>query len=286
MSAAAKPLPCARRRCVDPLEGLPRHIAKAMLEAKEHHSTMPAPATAVAATATPTLLVFENPDKMGAGSRSGKEPFMPAWPFRMLLTGPPHSGKRNAALNIIVRLDPPPSKIFVIHLDPNTKEYDMLSDIAPTETFSPDDPPNFSELEEADGATGRPLVIIDEVASKLMPGEARKALTQLLTYGSTHKNTSIMMMYQNLTSVDPAQRRCFNLFALWKNADDAVVNLAAHRVGVPPEEMGDLMSLCKKPQDFIVVDTTRSPADPYRFRLNLIHPINRISSADESAGTQ
>ena len=273
-SAAEKPAPAVHRRCGNPLSGLPKTVARAMLDAQECPDEEPPPATHRAHA--PSLLVFENPDKVGAGERSGKEPFMPTWPFRMLLTGPPHSGKRNALLNIAVRLDPPPTKIFVVHLDPSTKEYEILSDIAPTEMFTPDEPPNFSELEEDDGGNGRPLVIIDEVASKLMPTQARKELTQLLTYGSTHKNTSVMLCFQNLTSIDPAQRRCFNMFAIWPNVDDAVINLAAHRVGVPPEEMSDLMSLCKTQQDFIVVDTSRAPSDPYRFRLNLIYPVNRV----------
>ena len=233
----------------------------------------------VSSASSDSLLVFANPDKVGAGAKSGAAPYMPFWPFRFLLCGPPHSGKRNAALNVIVRLDPPPSHIHIIHADTDTKEYEVLQTISPTTMYSPDDPPNFSELStETDGSPGRPLVIIDEIATKTLPKHSREALQALLGYGSTHKNTSVVCQYQNLTSIDPMMRRCFNLFALWPHVDDAVVNLAAHRVGVPPEEMTELLSLCKKPTDFIVVDISRAPSDPYRFRLNLMMPINRVAS--------
>src|SRR4051812_36553491 len=73
------------------------------------------------------MLIFKNPDKVGGGA-SGREDWLPTWPFRMLLTGPPASGKRNALLNVVTRLDPPPDRIIVVHLDKDTKEYDILTD--------------------------------------------------------------------------------------------------------------------------------------------------------------
>lgn len=251
-------------RAQDPLEGLPKYVIQAMLKAIPAEK-LPPPRVA---EIKQNLIIFDNPDKVGSGQPSGEPPWMPSWPFRALLIGPPGSGKRNAALNLIWRLDPPPSHIHIVHIDADTKEYKTLEDLADVTMYTPEDPVSFKELEG-----DRPLVIVDEVPSKMLAGEPLRELTQLLTYGSTHRSCSVIMMFQNLTSIDVAQRRMFNFFCIWPNVDDAVLNLTAHRIGVPPEEMKELMSICRHPRDFLTVDASRQPNDPYRFRLNMMYPI-------------
>lgn len=86
-----------------------------------------------------SLLIYPNPDK-GGTRPSGDGPWMPKWPFRLLLSGPPGSGKRNMLLNLVFRLAPPPSAIHVCHYDPTTKEYEELETIGvPVYMYSPDD---------------------------------------------------------------------------------------------------------------------------------------------------
>lgn len=98
-----------------------------------------------------SLLIFDNPEKMNHRP-SGSHECLPMWPFRWLLTGPPGSGKRNIYLNIIFRLDPPPSAIHIIHYDPNTIELEILEDLGvPMYYYSYDDIPlseNISDPEE------------------------------------------------------------------------------------------------------------------------------------------
>lgn len=242
-----------------------------------------------------TLLIYSNPDKIGTGGKSGKGRYMPKFPFRALMCGPPGCGKRNTTLNLIMRLDPPPTSIHIIHIDPETTEWDLLKKICPVYFYTPDDPPNFAELDSytnaevpdydpnrpkrpnmTGGVRERALAIIDETPTKLLSKEALKELQSIMGYGSTHKNIAVLFMYQDLTSCDPYVRRMFDFYCLWKSPDSGAMQLAATRVGVPFDELEELMSACQKKTDFITIDATRHPDDPYRFRLNLIYPANRV----------
>ncbi len=224
------------------------------------------------------ILVFSNPDKTMNGTPGGKAEWLPNYPFRMLLCGPPGSGKRNTALNCLMRLDPAPEIIKVLHIDPETKEYEVLRTLLPKggefDYYTPDEPPNFSEL---DGKK-RSLVVIDETPTRAMSKQSLADLDRLLAYGSTHKNTAVVFSYQNLTDIAPGLRRAFNYFVLFPAVDEQVMTLAAHRVGVPVEELRELMTLCREPHDSITIDATRPPDSIWRYRLNLIFPIFRAAA--------
>jgi hypothetical protein len=223
------------------------------------------------------ILVFKNPDKEGSGSKSGAPAWMPSWPFRMLCTGPPGSGKRNAALNVAVRLRPAPDRIMVLHIDPESREYRVLEKLVGKDNvhyYTPDSPPNFEEIE---GGNVKTLLIVDETPTKALTVKDRTSIERLCNYGSTHKNCSILFSFQDLTNISPSIRRAFNHFVLFRGPDDAMIKLAAHRTGVPPEELQELMTLCTKSTDSIWVDSSVRPDSPWRYRLNLSQPIYMTS---------
>jgi hypothetical protein len=221
------------------------------------------------------ILVFDNPDKKMNGAPGGLAEWLPCYPFRMLLVGPPGCGKRNTLLNCVMRLDPPPADIKVLHLDPETREYEVLRALVKEdgefEYYTPDEPPSFAEL----GGDKRTLVVIDETPTQTMNKQALSELDRLMAYGSTHKNTAVIFSYQNLTSISPSLRRSFNYFVLFPCVDSQVVTLAAHRVGVEPGELFDLLTLCRHSHDSICIDATRPPDSIWRYRLNLLFPIYR-----------
>lgn len=218
------------------------------------------------------VMVFANPDKKGHKTKSGVAEWLPAWPARMLFTGPPNSGKRNALLNVVMRMEPP-DRIMVLHIDPESKEYRILERLVGKENvtyYTPDDPPKFEEIE---GDDARTMLIVDETPTKSLAKKDQTDIERLCNYGSTHKNCSIFFCFQELTNISPNIRRSFNHFVMQKAADDAMVKAAAHRIGVPPEELMDLLSMCKKPTDNIWVDATVEPKSRWRYRLNLTRPI-------------
>lgn len=252
----------------------------------------------------PALLIFEHPEKLGGRpAGGGLEVDMP---YRWLISGPPNSGKRNLALNILFRQEPP-SAIHIVHVDPDTVEYSPLemlgcpmfyysADDFPTiENISDPDPPPVGDSETADeeepiegmpepvdpadreeaGSLGAaPLVIVDEITSDLLSSEGKTRFERLMNYGSSHKNCSVICSIQSIVNLPPKVRRAFQLFTLWPQSAAEANTLAATRAGIPPAMLTELFEgLCQSRHDSITVDSTKSPDSPFRLRLNVLTPI-------------
>ena len=246
------------------------------------------------------LLIFDNPEKKGH-RRAGPHEAAPDWPFRLLLAGPPGSGKRNLLLNLIFQLlEPPPSAIHVVHYDPDTIEYNTLEDLGvPIYYYDPKDfitsdnletpeDPRIGEHSASSSASDSedplaapisgdwgacPLVIIDEVTDDALPPESKHRLERLLNYCSTHRNTSVIYSIQSALSLPPRARRAFDHFCLWPQPDRSASTMAATRAGIPPGMLQELFGLCTDKHDSIWIDCSRGQDDPYRYRLNMLWPI-------------
>jgi DNA polymerase III delta prime subunit len=96
------------------------------------------------------MVIYPNPEKKGA-TRLGREEYMPYATSRILFSGPPGSGKRNVILNIVRRILPKPNVCHLVHHDPNTEEYDILSEWGiPVVIYGPHDIPTLKNIEEPD----------------------------------------------------------------------------------------------------------------------------------------
>jgi hypothetical protein len=266
---------------------------------KEPHGSPPPP------TKPDTgLIIFDNPDKL-RGRKSGPEPYMPDWPFRLLCAGPPGCGKRSLLLNLITKLSPPPSAVHIVHYDVNTAEYEVVEMLGcPVYTYGAEDFPTMDNIENPDpvpigdsevrdssdeddpgpvdvagAAAESPLVIVDELTKDTLVGESLLRFERLMNYVSTHKNCSVICSIQAITSLPPACRRGFNQFVLWPQADLAATAMAATRCGVPPEMIQEMFrELCTKKHDSVWIDCAAEPDSPWRFRLNFKSPIRAAAT--------
>jgi len=245
-----------------------------------------------------TLMTFQNPDKQ-VTRRSGTGEYMPQWPFRLLVCGPPNSGKRNMLLNVIYKLKPPPSAFHIIHYDSETTEYNDLQqfgvpiyyydpkDFPTIDNLANPDPPeevdtldveeSFAEVLDNINFGSDPLVIIDEVTKDILGKEGTSRFERLMNFGSSHKNTTVLCSIQSIVNLPPNCRRGFNNYVLWKQSDKMANTLAATRAGIPPAELDELFGLCQGKHDSIWIDCDRANDDDYRFRLNMLTPIKVIS---------
>lgn len=227
---------------------------------------MPPKARAPGKAKSHSLLVFSNPEK--EAHEASDDPLVPDWPFRMLLCGPPNSGKRSTLLCILSHLEQWPDKTSVLHLDPETIEY---ADLSPA-IYGPDDPPNFEDFDRGE----RNLLIVDEVDINSLKKQAQSDVERLFGHGSTHRNTSIALCFQTFHKIPPAIRRACQHYILFKSCDKSELAQIALRAGVPKEDLLEMMGhILKDPHDSLWIDLTKAPDSPLRFRLNLWTPITR-----------
>lgn len=241
------------------------------------------------------IIVFPNPEK-GTRVRLGPEEYMPMSSSRILLSGLPGVGKRNVILNLIHRMKPSPSCIHLVHCDPTTIEYDCLNDMnIPMIVYQPGDFPTIKNIEEpvdqssesadeeADDPDAtrskkapplqNPLVIIDEITTDQLGRMGQHRFERLVNHVATHRNCTVICSIQSMLNIPPKCRRAFNHFALWKQADHAVDQMAAGRSGISYEVLRDMFGLCRDHHDFIWIDLDAGHDSPWRYRLNFLSPI-------------
>jgi hypothetical protein len=197
-------------------------------------------------------------------------------PFRACLTGPPNSGKSTTILNIIMRANPPYSKVHVIYPGGNaaTGEYDSLQ---PKElvTFH-DSIPNVEVFKSVKNGAVKTCVVVDDFELKELGPEARGHLDRLVGHVSTHRMADVFVCSQQWVNVPTIARRCCNVFILWKPRDSATIHQISKGVG---EDMVTLFKFSKQPRDSIWIDKTVD--SPCPLRLNGYTPIGKNSSDSE-----
>lgn len=255
------------------------------------------------------LLIYPNPEKKGR-IRLGCEEYMPYITSRILLSGPPGSGKRNVILNLIRRMVPPPSVCHVIHHAPDTIEYDILSEWGiPMIMYSPSDFPTLknidnpwddgepkSEEDESDAkkdpqsddeepisqpiecskVLDNPLIVVDEVTADALGKKGCHRFERMVNHACTHRNTTLLCSIQSATSIPACIRRGFNHFALWKQPDQMLNKILAQRASISHEMLGDLFGLLRDPHEFIWIDLDSDNDSEWRYRIGLMEPIQIV----------
>ncbi len=181
-------------------------------------------------------------------------------PFRMVAMGKPNCGKTTVVKNIIMRAEPPFTRIVVCHCDPeNTKEYNDLGDIT-----------MLSEIptpQEWEGDEEKTLVILDDMEFKGMGKEQKRNLDRLFGYVSTHKNISCILTAQDTFNIPTIVRRCSNLWVVWKCEDIDSMSMIARKAGILPKTFKKIFdTLLPGTRDSLWIDNTDS--SPYKLRKN------------------
>lgn len=250
------------------------------------------------------MVIYPNPEKKGP-VRLGLEEYMPLVTSRILFSGPPGSGKRNAILNLVRRMIPPPSICHLVHHDPNTEEYDILGEWGiPVLTYGPHDFPTLkniedpydtkdgkgvkkednSEVEESSSddeqptkdVLSNPLVIVDEVTAELLGKKGCSRFERMVNHACTHRNTTLLCSIQSAASIPPIVRRGFNHFVLWKQPDEMLNKILARRTSITPAILNDLFGLLYDPREFIWIDLDSPIDSDWRYRVGMMSPIRVI----------
>lgn len=227
------------------------------------------------------LIIFNNPEKRGT-TRLGLAPYMPNATSRILLSSMPGSGKRNLIFNILHRMKPPPSCVHLVHHDPETIEYNAITNMGiPMIVYDPENMPTFKNIEnpfdeEEPPKLNNPLIIVDEITTDSMGKVGAHRFERLVNHACTHKNATLICSIQSMMNIPAKARRGFNHFALWKQADKRLNAMIADRACIRPETLEDMFELCKDKYDFIYVDLDSPHDSEWRYRLNFIEPIKIV----------
>ena len=181
-------------------------------------------------------------------------------PARIVLIGNPNSGKSNYIKNLILRADPPYQKIYLLHPDDESKDYD---DLGEDEIIKLEDIPDIDFCDPKK----KNLLIIDDINLANLKKDQRSRLDRITGYCSTHRNLSVFLTSQDMFNIPPSVRRNASVFILYKNCPDlASLATVASRTGLNSKKLFDIFQKCKNTRDSIMVDLT--PNSPSKLRIN------------------
>lgn len=235
---------------------------------------------------------------------------MPLSTSRILLSGLPGVGKRNLILNMIHKMEPLPSCIHIVHIDPLTSEYDALIQMGiPVLIYSPEEFPTAANIEQPDeeapaenstdesslpygmdennvksfdsgkadesddAPAGSPLVIVDEITTDQLGKIGSARFERLVNYVCTHRDTTLICSIQSMMNLPAKVRRSFNHFALWRQNDEILNKIIAQRCGIGLDFLELLFGLCQNKYEFIYIDLDEDRESEWRYRLNWLYPI-------------
>lgn len=201
------------------------------------------------------IIALDNADKSWHESWApGRDLLNIPHPFRAVLMGPPNSGKTTVVKNILMRADPPFTRMVVIYPDGGgfTDEY---KDCGELEMLG-----RIPAPEEWDGKQ-KTLCVVDDFELKSLSRDQRANLDRLVGHVSTHRNVSVCICNQDAYNAPPIVRRCANLFILWKPKDIVSMQTFASRTG---EDLRELFNLTTSRFDSIWIDMTVDSPAPLR----------------------
>lgn len=181
--------------------------------------------------------------------------------FRCVITARPNTGKTSIIKHILVRQDPMFQKIYVVHIDPDTKDYKDVDDVKLlNEIPSPRDP--ILNRKEKN------LLILDDLEFKFMNKQQLQNLDRLFAYVSSHKNTSVCVIAQDPYNIPPCIRRMCNIWILGKINNDITSFLSiAQRCGLSQEEFMHIFNkYITGDHDTFWIDRTKNT--PAEYRIN------------------
>jgi len=207
------------------------------------------------------VIPITNKDKLFHESVDMQDYANMAHPSRIIFCGQPNSGKSLCILNLLLHKQPPFQKIYLIHNDPNTKEYSSI------------DCEILDELPEIDDVDTdkRNLIIIDDIEYKTLSREQKALLDRYFGCYSTHCNISIFLTAQDAISIPPTIRRMASHVFLWRSGDLNHLSILSSRFGLTKKDLSYIFTnILTDPHDSLLIDGTRPTC---RYRKNIFTPL-------------
>ena len=193
-------------------------------------------------------------------------------PFRMLMLGPPNSGKSTLCKNVVVHQDPPFDEVYIVHEDAGaTREYDdlepsgMLAEI-PGLAFWDALPTMEEDPETGEERPIKRLVIVDDVEYTRASKQRLKDLAILMRFASSHKNLSVIESSKFLRPAGHREEGCRRICALAIEGNE--LHLIENRIGLPNGSHTEIFdAFGRDARDSVCIDATRGTPAPLRWNI-------------------
>lgn len=222
------------------------------------------------------LVILKNKDKSGwhESYKKGDSPIRFPHPWRLIIAGKCNSGKTMLIANILMASaarKPRFHELIVVHGDPGTREYENLD---PTCIRS-----SIPECSELDPSVKR-LLVIDDFQWE-GDKESRRKVSELMRWGSTHRNTSVCISHQRFISIPKCCRDNANLFICYKPHDLDTLTTLGRRVGLKKHEIhGIFRDHMHNWRDSLLINLIDGA--PYKYAKNLFEPLEMEDSESDS----
>jgi hypothetical protein len=215
------------------------------------------------------IIIIENPDKRNDEKNyNGRNMANIMSPARIMMVGPPNSGKGMIVSNILMKSQPYYNQIKVWHVDKhNTTEWDDM-------VHTRDDIiENINELHwDDDNSTikKKKMLIIDDINLRNVSKETTITLNKLFAFGSSHSFLTIIVLVQDNLQITPTLRRLCNVFFIWPIIDVDACRILGRRVGLSKLHWTQIMKKMVKRTDFLMVNLTK---DAHVYSKNIYQKI-------------
>jgi hypothetical protein len=213
------------------------------------------------------LVVLKNADKGGHESYSkGDSPLRFPHPFRTCILGGVGSGKSMIVKDILMAHQakkPKFQQMIVIHGDVETLEYEDCEPDVIRNTI-----PAMDELD----TSLKKVIVIDDYEFNNASKEQLTRISQLFRFGSSHRNTSIILGHQCYFRIPKTPRDCSNVFIIFKVPDRDEMNTIGRRIGFQKGTIHEVFKThLSKYRDSLLINLI--PSSPHKYYKNLFEKI-------------
>lgn len=215
-----------------------------------------------------SFVVLKNVDKKFHESYKKRDsPIRFPHPFRLACLGGVNSGKTMCVKNIILAhagRNPKFCEVLIINPNTQTHEWDDM-DVTCIRTTIP-------AMSELDHDVKRLIVLDDYDFTNISRSEMTK-LSELVRYGSTHCNCSVIISHQSWFRVPKIVKDCCNVFVIWRPKDVDELSTIGRRVGLNKKDIHQIFKdHMPEWRDSLLIN--HCVGAPYVYGKNLFHPLN------------
>ena len=189
-------------------------------------------------------------------------------PFRCVILGKVNSGKSYLAKHILMAHQgcaPKFEEVHIVHgcADTHTTEYDLIEPTSISQEI-----PSYLDFDPMP----HKLLILDDVDFTGMNQKDLKRISELMRFGSSHCNLSVILMHQAFFRIPKIVKDCSNVFIIFRPHDNDELASIGRRVGLKKKKIFDLFNDCLPEwRDSLLINLI--PNAPHKFYKNLFTPI-------------